>query len=94
MQALHDTMVAMRATRRAGTASTKTKADVNVSGTKPWRQKGTGRARAGYKSSPICRGGGVVFGPNPRDYSKKVRRRFAASPSARPSAPRSSPATC
>jgi large subunit ribosomal protein L4 len=44
----------------------------DLSGAKPWRQKGTGRARAGYKSSPIWRGGGVVFGPKPRDYSKKV----------------------
>jgi large subunit ribosomal protein L4 len=47
---------------------------VNLSGAKPWRQKGTGRARAGYKSSPIWRGGGVVFGPKPRDYSKKVSK--------------------
>ena len=71
-QAVHDTVVAMRAARRSGSANTKTKADVNLSGAKPWRQKGTGRARAGYKSSPIWRGGGVVFGPKPRDYSKKV----------------------
>jgi len=71
-QALHDVVVAMRAARRSGSANTKTKAEVNLSGAKPWRQKGTGRARAGYKSSPIWRGGGVVFGPKPRDYSKKV----------------------
>ena len=71
-QAVHDTIVAMRAARRSGSASTKTKAEVDLSGAKPWRQKGTGRARAGYKSSPIWRGGGVVFGPKPRDYSKKV----------------------
>jgi large subunit ribosomal protein L4 len=71
-QAVHDAVVAMRAARRSGSANTKTKADVNLSGAKPWRQKGTGRARAGYKSSPIWRGGGVVFGPKPRDYSKKV----------------------
>ncbi len=71
-QAVHDVVVALRANRRSGTASTKTKADVNLSGAKPWRQKGTGRARAGYKSSPIWRGGGVVFGPKPRDYSKKT----------------------
>src|SRR5205823_8295126 len=64
----------MRASRRSGSASTKTKATVNLSGAKPWRQKGTGRARAGYKSSPIWRGGGVVFGPKPRDYSKKVSK--------------------
>jgi large subunit ribosomal protein L4 len=71
-QAVHEVVVAMRAARRSGTANTKSKADVDLSGAKPWRQKGTGRARAGYKSSPIWRGGGVVFGPKPRDYSKKV----------------------
>jgi len=71
-QAVHDVVVAMRAARRPGTANTKTKADVDLSGAKPWRQKGTGRARAGYKSSVIWRGGGVVFGPKPRDYSKKT----------------------
>lgn len=73
-QAVHDVVVAMRAARRSGSANTKTKAEVNFSGAKPWRQKGTGRARAGYKSSPIWRGGGVVFGPKPRDYSKKVSK--------------------
>ena len=73
-QALHDTVVAMRAARRSGSANTKTKAEVDMSGAKPWRQKGTGRARAGYVSSPIWRGGGVVFGPKPRDYSKKVSK--------------------
>jgi large subunit ribosomal protein L4 len=71
-QAVHDVVVAMRANRRSGSANTKTKADVAYSGRKPWRQKGTGRARAGYTSSPIWSGGGVVFGPKPRDYSKKV----------------------
>ena len=73
-QAVHDVVVAMRAARRSGTANTKTKAEVDLSGAKPWRQKGTGRARAGYASSPIWRGGGVVFGPKPRDYSKKVSK--------------------
>jgi large subunit ribosomal protein L4 len=73
-QAVHDVVVAMRAARRSGSANTKTKAEVDLSGAKPWRQKGTGRARAGYKSSPIWRGGGVVFGPKPRDYSKKVSK--------------------
>jgi large subunit ribosomal protein L4 len=73
-QAVHDVVVAIRAARRSGTANTKTKAEVDLSGAKPWRQKGTGRARAGYKSSPIWRGGGVVFGPKPRDYSKKVSK--------------------
>ena len=71
-QAVHDVVVAMRANRRSGTANTKTKAEVSGSGSKPWRQKGTGRARAGYKSSPVWSGGGVVFGPKPRDYSKNV----------------------
>jgi len=73
-QAVHDVVVAMRAARRSGSANTKTKAQVDLSGSKPWRQKGTGRARAGYASSPIWRGGGVVFGPKPRDYSKKVSK--------------------
>jgi len=73
-QVVHDTVVAMRANRRSGTASVKTKATVSGSGAKPWRQKGTGRARAGYKSSPVWVGGGVVFGPHPRDYSKKVAK--------------------
>ena len=73
-QAVHDVVVAMRAARRSGTACTKTKATVHGSGAKPWRQKGTGRARAGYKSSPVWSGGGVVFGPKPHDYSKKVTK--------------------
>ena len=73
-QAVHDVVVAMCAARRSGSANTKTKAEVDLSGAKPWRQKGTGRARAGYKSSPIWRGGGVVFGPKPRDYSKKISK--------------------
>jgi large subunit ribosomal protein L4 len=76
-QALHDAIVALRAGRRSGSANTKSKADVNLSGAKPWRQKGTGRARAGYKASPIWVGGGVVFGPKPRDYSKKVNRKVS-----------------
>ena len=73
-QALHETVVAYRANRRAGTHSTKTKATVAGSGKKPWRQKGTGNARAGYASSPVWSGGGVVFGPHPRDYSKKTNK--------------------
>jgi len=76
-QALHDTIVALRAGRRSGSANTKSKAEVNLSGAKPWRQKGTGRARAGYKASPVWVGGGVVFGPKPRDYSKKVNRKVS-----------------
>jgi large subunit ribosomal protein L4 len=77
-QAVHDVVIALRANRRRGTASTKSKADVNLSGAKPWRQKGTGRARAGYKSSPVWVGGGVAFGPHPRDYSKKVPKKVKA----------------
>ena len=73
-QALHDVIVAYRAARRSGSANTKTKAEVNLSGSKPWRQKGTGRARAGYKSSPVWVGGGVVFGPKPRDYRKMISK--------------------
>jgi len=74
-QAVHDVVVAMRAGRRSGTACTKTKGEVRGSGAKPWRQKGTGRARAGSKRSPVWVGGGVVFGPKPRDYSKKVNKK-------------------
>ena len=73
-QAMHETVVAYRANRRSGTASVKTKATVNLSGAKPWNQKGTGRARAGYKQSPVWSGGGVVFGPHPRSYAKKVSK--------------------
>ena len=74
-QAVHETVVGYRAARRSGTASVKTKATVNGSGSKPWKQKGTGRARAGYKSSPVWSGGGVVFGPHPRDYSKNISKK-------------------
>jgi large subunit ribosomal protein L4 len=73
-QALHETIVAYRANRRSGTHCTKTKATVAGSGKKPWRQKGTGNARSGYRSSPVWSGGGVVFGPHPRDYSKKTNK--------------------
>src|SRR3954462_6054111 len=73
-QVVHDAVVAYRANRRTGSANSKSKADVNLSGAKPWRQKGTGRARAGYKSSPVWVGGGVAFGPKPRDYSKKITK--------------------
>ena len=77
-QAVHDTVVRLLARRRAGTASTLRKGEVAGSNRKPWRQKGTGRARAGYRQSPIWRGGGVAFGPHPRSYggdiNKKVMR--------------------
>jgi large subunit ribosomal protein L4 len=69
---------AQLANRRSGTASTKTKGEVSGGGRKPWKQKGTGRARSGSSRSPVWRGGGISFGPKPRDYSyqvpKKVKR--------------------
>jgi large subunit ribosomal protein L4 len=75
---LHDIVKMQMANRRAGTASTKTRTEVRGGGAKPYRQKGTGRARAGTNRSPLWRGGGVIFGPKPRDYSyklpKKVRK--------------------
>jgi large subunit ribosomal protein L4 len=71
-QAVHDTVVAYQAAQRMGTACTKTMGEVAGSGKKPWRQKGTGRARAGSFASPLWRGGGVVFGPKPRDFAKKI----------------------
>src|SRR5215813_13836910 len=74
-QAVHDVVVAYQAAQRMGTACTKTMGEVAGSGKKPWRQKGTGRARAGSFASPLWRGGGVVFGPKPRDFSKKVSRK-------------------
>ena len=64
------------ANRRVGTASTKTRSEVRGSGTKPWRQKGTGRARAGTRQSPVWVGGGVAFGPRPRDYSYKLPKKL------------------
>ena len=73
-QAVHDVVVAMRANRRSGSANTKTRGEVAATGKKPFRQKGTGRARQGGNASPIHRGGGVAFGPRPRDYSKKVTK--------------------
>ena len=71
-QAVHDTVVAYQAAQRMGTACTKNVGDVAGTNKKPWRQKGTGRARAGSFQSPLWRGGGVVFGPKPRDFAKKV----------------------
>ena len=74
-QAVHDTVVAYQAAQRSGTASTKNVGEVAGTNKKPWRQKGTGRARAGSFQSPLWVGGGVVFGPKPRDFSKKVSRK-------------------
>ncbi len=75
---LHQAVVSYLASKRRGTAKTKTRSEVSGSGVKPWRQKGTGRARAGSNTSPLWRRGGTVFGPKPRDYSyslpQKVRR--------------------
>jgi large subunit ribosomal protein L4 len=73
-QVLQNALIAYRANQRGGNHSTLTKGEVAGNGMKPWRQKGTGRARAGYRQSPIWRGGGVVFGPKPRSYDKKVSR--------------------
>jgi large subunit ribosomal protein L4 len=75
--AVHDAVINFLAGVRAGSASTLTKGEVSGSGKKPWRQKGTGRARAGYKRSPVWRGGGIVFGPKPRDYGRKTNRKVA-----------------
>ena len=72
---LHDVVRMQRAAKRAGNACTKTRVEVRGGGAKPWRQKGTGRARAGTRNSPIWRGGGVTFGPKPRDYSFKLNRK-------------------
>jgi large subunit ribosomal protein L4 len=76
-QAVHDAVVAHLAACRAGTASTLRKGEVAGSNKKPWRQKGTGRARAGLRQSPVWRGGGVAFGPHPRSYDVKINRKVA-----------------
>jgi len=73
-QAVHDVVVAYQAAQRMGTACAKTVGEVSGSNKKPWRQKGTGRARAGSHQSPLWAGGGVVFGPRPRDFAKKVTK--------------------
>jgi len=75
MPLVHETVRAELNARRRGTAATKTRGEVRGGGAKPWRQKGTGRARAGSSRSPLWAGGGVVFGPSPRRYTFKVNRK-------------------
>ncbi|MGK7947144.1 MAG: 50S ribosomal protein L4 [Microcystaceae cyanobacterium] len=72
---LHRAVVRQLTNARQGTASTKTRSEVRGGGRKPWRQKGTGRARAGSNRSPLWRGGGVIFGPKPRDFHVKMNRK-------------------
>ncbi|MFH7243108.1 MAG: 50S ribosomal protein L4 [Spirulina sp.] len=72
---VHRALVRQMHNSRQGTVSTKTRAEVSGGGRKPWRQKGTGRARAGSNRSPLWRGGGVTFGPKPRDFSVKMNRK-------------------
>jgi large subunit ribosomal protein L4 len=73
---MHQVVNAQLAARRAGTHSTKTRAEVRGGGAKPWKQKGTGRARAGSTRSPIWVGGGVAHGPRPRDYSERTNKKM------------------
>jgi large subunit ribosomal protein L4 len=75
MPLVHETVRAELNARRRGTASTKTRGEVRGGGAKPWRQKGTGRARAGSSRSPLWAGGGITFGPSPRNYTFKVNRK-------------------
>ena len=75
MALVHETVRAEQAARRRGTASTKTRGEVRGGGAKPWKQKGTGRARAGSSRNPLWNGGGTVFGPSPRGYTFKVNRK-------------------
>lgn len=72
---LHDVVKMQLAGKRSGNACTKTRVEVTGGGKKPWRQKGTGRARSGSNTSPVWRGGGVAFGPKPRNYSIKLNRK-------------------
>lgn len=72
---VYDAIILARASMRQGTSSTKTRSEVRGGGRKPWKQKGTGRARQGSIRSPQFRGGGIVFGPTPRDYSKKQNKK-------------------
>jgi large subunit ribosomal protein L4 len=73
---VHQTIVAQLASRRGGNHSTKTRSEVRGGGKKPWAQKGSGRARAGTRRSPLWRGGGIIFGPKPRDYSMAVNKKM------------------
>src|SRR5437868_12883222 len=75
MGLVHESVRAELAARRRGTASTRTRGEVAGGGSKPWRQKGTGRARAGSSRSPLWAGGGTTFGPTPRRYTVKVNRK-------------------
>ena len=77
-QAVKDVVTAIRNSRRAGTASTKAKGEVAGSNKKPWKQKGTGNARAGFRQSPVWRGGGVAHGPRPRSFERKVNKKVVA----------------
>jgi large subunit ribosomal protein L4 len=74
-QAIHESVVAYLAGLRAGTAKTKTRSEVRGGGKKPYKQKGTGRARAGSTRSPIWRGGGIIFGPSPRSYKQNINKK-------------------
>jgi large subunit ribosomal protein L4 len=74
-QAVHDAVTAYRAAQRSGTAKAKNAGEVSGTNKKPWRQKGTGRARAGSFQSPLWVGGGVTFGPRPRDFTKKISKK-------------------
>ncbi len=76
---MHQVVRMYRAGQRSGSASTKTRAEVSGGGKKPWRQKGTGRARTGSIRNPLWRGGGIIFGPKPRDYSFQVPARMKKS---------------
>lgn len=73
---MHQVVTAQLAARRAGTHSTKTRAEVRGGGAKPWKQKGTGRARAGSSRSPIWVGGGIAHGPKPRDYAERTNKKM------------------
>ena len=73
---IHQIFVGLMANKRRGTHSTKTRGEIRGGGRKPWRQKGTGMARAGTKTSPLWRGGGIVFGPRPRGYQKGLPKKM------------------